>query len=80
MTGEHGPGAGAGPKPGGAIVSQELLVDCLPAESGDFVGGFSMVESINLHAAIELARARPMPDSGGTVKVRPLVTIGDLAE
>ena len=64
---------GDGLKPEGLIVHPDLTVTDGPfVESKEFVGGYSMVEAPDLHAAVELAKTCPAPAGGGTVEVREL--------
>ncbi len=64
---------GDGLKAEGQVVQPDLTVIDGPfAESKELVGGYSMVEAADLAAAVELAKACPMPAAGGTVEVREL--------
>ena len=71
---------GDGLKPVGAVVNSDLSVTDGPfAESKELVGGYSMVEAVDLAAAVELAKGSPMPKSGGTVEVREIPNMGEPA-
>ena len=64
-------------KPEGAVVNPDLSVTDGPfAESKELVGGYSMVEAVDLAAAIKMAKGSPMPKTGGTVEVRELANVG----
>ncbi len=46
------------------------------AEAKDFVGGYSIVEARDIAEAVELAKGCPNFDFGGSVEVRPLLSLG----
>lgn len=63
--------AGDGLKSGGGVVHPDRTVTDGPfAESKEMVGGYCMIEAVDLASAIE--RAKAMPDSGGAIEVREL--------
>ena len=45
------------------------------AESKDVVGGFIVIEAGDLDEAVELSKACPILDVGGSVEVRPVQTL-----
>ena len=62
---------GDGLKPGGQVIHADNTVTDGPfAESKELVGGYCMVEAVDLAAAVEHAKA--MPRSGGDLEVREL--------
>ena len=44
-------------------------------EAKDIVGGFSIVEAKDINQAVELSRGCPILDGGGSVEVRPVMTM-----
>ena len=63
--------------PGGAVVQADLSVLDGPfAEAKELVGGYSMVEALDLAEATELAKTSPMPKGGGYVEVRQVANVG----
>jgi hypothetical protein len=58
----------------GKVVSgtRKTITDGPYAESKDVVGGFIVVEAADLAEAVELSKACPILDIGGSVEVRPV--------
>jgi hypothetical protein len=58
---------------GRVVLGKEKTVNDGPyAEAKDIVGGYSIVEAIDLDAAAELARGCPILEVGGSVEIRPI--------
>jgi len=51
------------------------VVDGPYTEAKDIVGGFSIVEAKDINQAVELSRGCPILDGGGSVEVRPVLTM-----
>lgn len=61
----------------GAVVKSDLTVMDGPfAESKELVGGYSIVEAVDLEAAVEIVKNSPMPGMGSTIEVRELAYPG----
>jgi hypothetical protein len=45
------------------------------AEAKDFIGGYSIVDATDIAHAVELAKGCPNFETGGSVEVRPLLTL-----
>jgi len=45
------------------------------AEAKDFIGGYSIVDARDIAHAVELAKGCPNFETGGSVEVRPLLTM-----
>jgi len=58
----------------GKVVSgtRKTITDGPYAESKDVVGGFIVVEAADLAEAVELSKACPILEVGGSVEVRPV--------
>jgi hypothetical protein len=58
----------------GKVVSgtKKTITDGPYAESKDVVGGFIVVEAADLAEAVELSKACPILEIGGSVEVRPV--------
>jgi hypothetical protein len=54
---------------------QKQVVDGPYTEAKDIVGGFSIVEARDIEQAVELSRGCPILDGGGSVEVRPVLTM-----
>lgn len=64
---------GSGLKAEGAVVRPDLTVTDGPyAESKELLGGYAIVEAENLAAAVEIAKASPMPSDGVLLEVREI--------
>jgi hypothetical protein len=63
--------------PGGKVVrgDQRLVTDGPYAEAKDLVLGFIVVEAKDLEEAVQLSRGCPMLDGGGSVEVRPVMSL-----
>jgi hypothetical protein len=42
-------------------------------ETKDIIGGYLLIAARDLDQAVELARDCPIPDTGGSVEIRPLI-------
>ncbi len=51
---------------------QKTIIDGPFAEAKDVVGGFTLVEAIDLDEAVELSKGCPILEIGGSVEVRPI--------
>lgn len=68
---------GDGLKPEGAVVHPDQSVTDGPfAESKELVGGYSMVQAVDLAAAVALAKTSPIAITQGLVEVRELAGVG----
>ena len=61
--------------PGGAVVSGASVTDGPYVEVKDMVLGFIVVEARDLSHAAELARGCPIAIGGGSVEVRPVMSL-----
>jgi hypothetical protein len=59
---------------GGKVVSSEhkIVSDGPFAEGKEVVGGFFIVHAVTLEEAVEMSKACPIFETGGSVEVRPL--------
>jgi len=55
--------------------SKKAVRDGPYAEAKDVVGGFIVIEAGDLDEAVELSKACPILDVGGSVEVRPVQTL-----
>jgi|SRR5579862_4655523 len=64
-------------EPGGKVVRghQKTVTDGPYTEAKDLVGGFSLVEAKDLDEAVKLSRGCPILDGGGSVEVRPIMSM-----
>lgn len=62
---------------GGSVVSgkSKLVTDGPYAESKDLVLGFMVIQARDLHEAIEISKGCPIVEGGGSVEIRPIVTL-----
>lgn len=51
---------------------ETMITDGPHAETKEFLGGYYIIEAVDLDEAIEIARGVPLND-GGTVEIRPVV-------
>lgn len=58
--------------PGATVRGRELVTDGPYAESKDLVTGSMVIEAASLEDAVEVARACPTYEYGGSVEVRPI--------
>jgi hypothetical protein len=61
-------------EPGGKVVSgrQKIVTDGPYPESKDVVGGYIIVEALDLAHAAELSKGCPVLEVGGCVEIRPV--------
>jgi hypothetical protein len=52
--------------------SQKIVTDGPYAEAKDVVGGYSLIEAKDLAHAVEISKACPILEVGGSVEVRPV--------
>jgi hypothetical protein len=55
--------------------SQRAVVDGPFAEAKDVIGGYSLIEAIDLEQAVELSKGCPILENEGTVEVRPVMLL-----
>ena len=51
---------------------QKTVTDGPFAEAKDVVGGFTLIQARDLEQAVELSKACPILEGGGSVEVRPV--------
>jgi len=61
--------------PGGKVVRKQSVTDGPYVEAKDLVLGFIVVEASNLEEAVEVSRDCPIVLGGGSVEVRPVITL-----
>ena len=59
----------------GKVVTGQLVTDGPYAEAKDIVLGFIIVEARDLAQATELSRACPIAQGGGSVEIRPVMSL-----
>ena len=52
---------------------QKTVTDGPYPEAKDIVGGFTLVEALDIDQAVELSRGCPILEGGGSVEVRPVM-------
>ena len=64
-------------EPGGKTVRgrEKAVVDGPFTESKDIIGGFSIVEAKDIDEAVALSRGCPILEGGGSVEVRPVMSM-----
>ena len=60
---------------GRVVRSQKAVTDGPYTEAKDLVGGYTIIEARDIDQAVELSHGCPILDGGGSVEVRPVMTM-----